>query len=25
MVCGFVAIQYWRGKLPIKPDRVMRW
>jgi membrane associated rhomboid family serine protease len=25
MVFGFVLIQYWRGKFPIKPDRVMRW
>lgn len=25
MVVGLLFIQYWRGKLPIKPDRVMRW
>lgn len=25
LVVGFVMIQYWRGKLPAKPDQVMRW
>ena len=25
MVVGFVVIQYWRGKLPVKPNRPMRW
>ena len=25
MVFGFVLIQYWRGKFPIQPSRVMRW
>jgi membrane associated rhomboid family serine protease len=25
MVFGFLLIQYWRGKLPTKPERVMRW
>jgi membrane associated rhomboid family serine protease len=25
MVFGFVLIQYWRGRLPLKPDRPMRW
>ncbi|PSQ95063.1 MAG: DUF1751 domain-containing protein [Bacteroidetes bacterium SW_9_63_38] len=25
MVVGFLLIQYWRGKLPVTPDRVMRW
>ncbi len=25
MVFGFLLIQYWRGKLPIQPDRPMRW
>ena len=25
MVVGFLLIQYWRGKLPVRPDRVMRW
>jgi len=25
MVIGFFLIQYWRGKLPVKPKRVMRW
>jgi membrane associated rhomboid family serine protease len=25
MVFGFVLIQYWRGKLPVRPDRPMRW
>jgi membrane associated rhomboid family serine protease len=25
MVVGFFLIQYWRGKLPVKPDRPMRW
>jgi membrane associated rhomboid family serine protease len=25
MVFGFVLIQYWRGKLPVQPDRTMRW
>ena len=25
MVFGFALIQYWRGKLPVKPDRAMRW
>lgn len=25
MVIGFLLIQYWRGKLPVQPDRVMRW
>lgn len=25
MVFGFILIQYWRGKLSKKPERVMRW
>jgi len=25
MVVGFLLIQYWRGKLPVQPDRTMRW
>ncbi len=25
MVFGFLMIQYWRGKLPAKPQRTMRW
>ncbi|WP_022836463.1 rhomboid family intramembrane serine protease [Salisaeta longa] len=25
MLFGFGLIQYWRGKLPVAPDRVMRW
>ena len=25
MVFGFLLIQYWRGKLPVAPDRPMRW
>ena len=25
MVIGFFLLQYWRGKLPMKPDRTMRW
>jgi membrane associated rhomboid family serine protease len=25
MVFGFLLIQYWRGKLPVQPDRPMRW
>jgi membrane associated rhomboid family serine protease len=25
MVVGFLLIQYWRGKLPVEPDRAMRW
>jgi membrane associated rhomboid family serine protease len=25
MVFGFLLIQYWRGKLPVEPDRPMRW
>lgn len=25
MVFGFLLIQYWRGKLPIQPDRRMHW
>ena len=25
MVFGFLLIQYWRGKLPWKPKRIMRW
>jgi len=25
MVVGFFLIQYWRGKLPLTPDRPMRW
>jgi len=25
MVFGFVLIQYWRGKLPVTPNRPMRW
>lgn len=25
MVFGFGLIQYWRGKLPVQPDRPMRW
>lgn len=25
MVFGFLLIQYWRGKLPVKPERVWRW
>jgi membrane associated rhomboid family serine protease len=25
MIFGFVLIQYWRGKLPTQPKRVMRW
>jgi membrane associated rhomboid family serine protease len=25
MVVGFVLIQYWRGKLPVKPERPMKW
>lgn len=25
MVIGFLLIQYWRGKLPVQPERVMRW
>lgn len=25
MVVGFLLIQYWRGKLPVKPERAMRW
>jgi membrane associated rhomboid family serine protease len=25
MVFGFFLIQYWRGKLPAQPKRVMRW
>jgi membrane associated rhomboid family serine protease len=25
MVIGFFLIQYWRGKLPVQPDRPMRW
>jgi membrane associated rhomboid family serine protease len=25
MVFGFLLIQYWRGKLPVRPDRPMRW
>jgi membrane associated rhomboid family serine protease len=25
MVFGFFLIQYWRGKLPVQPDRPMRW
>lgn len=25
MAFGFLLIQYWRGKLPIRPDRRMQW
>lgn len=25
MAFGFLLIQYWRGKLPIRPDRRMHW
>jgi membrane associated rhomboid family serine protease len=25
MLFGFLLIQYWRGKLPVKPDRRMNW
>ena len=25
MIFGFLLIQYWRGKLPTQPERVMRW
>lgn len=25
MVFGFFLIQYWRGKLPVKPQHAMRW
>jgi membrane associated rhomboid family serine protease len=25
MVFGFLLIQYWRGKLPAKPQQTMRW
>lgn len=25
MLFGFLLIQYWRGKLPAQPNRVMRW
>ena len=25
MVFGFLLIQYWRGKLPVRPDRRMYW
>lgn len=25
MVFGFFLIQYWRGKLPVRPNRPMRW
>ncbi|WP_457652805.1 rhomboid family intramembrane serine protease [Rhodocaloribacter sp.] len=25
MLFGFLLIQYWRGKLPLKPERPMRW
>ena len=25
MVFGLLLIQYWRGKLPVTPDRPMRW
>ncbi len=25
MVFGFLLIQYWRGKLPLRPERTMRW
>ncbi len=25
MVIGFILLQYWRGKLPIKPRRIMYW
>jgi membrane associated rhomboid family serine protease len=25
MLFGFLLIQYWRGKLPVKPQRAMRW
>ena len=25
MLFGFLLIQYWRGKLPVKPERPMRW
>jgi len=25
MVFGFLLIQYWRGKLPVQPEKVMRW
>jgi membrane associated rhomboid family serine protease len=25
MVIGLLLIQYWRGKLPVQPDRPMRW
>ncbi len=25
MVIGFFLIQYWRGKLPVQPNRTMRW
>jgi membrane associated rhomboid family serine protease len=25
MIFGFLLIMYWRGKLPVKPDRVMHW
>ncbi|WP_456427558.1 rhomboid family intramembrane serine protease [Rhodocaloribacter sp.] len=25
MLFGFLLIQYWRGKLPLKPERLMRW
>ena len=24
-VFGFLLIQYWRGRLPVQPDRTMRW
>lgn len=25
MLFGFLLIQYWRGKLPVQPPRIMRW
>lgn len=25
MLFGFLLIQYWRGKLPARPERTMRW
>ncbi len=25
MVVGYFVIQYWRGKLPMKPERIWRW
>lgn len=25
MITGFALIQYWRGKLPVQPNRVMGW